>query len=428
LVDADKGNLAAVNTTINELGGPNAQVSQTPVLLANDQGDVGTASLLQVKDAAGQTHLVDSDGAKYTDFQDYLNHNRLDDSWTITHPANLGDPGASAQQLVTGPAHVDTPLQQAGKVGDAIAGPMVTLGGGLVVGAGIATLASGGVAAPATGTAAAAGELMMAAGGGWIAARGGGDLFDRYQHGRSIDVTDPQARADMLNVAAGVTGVGGAAAGFWGRSALAKALNGTTYGLAGASVADQGVSLHNDWSRLTTAQRLQGLGQIAGTVGLAAIPRAGRVLAGRGSDEQFPLTEATAPSPSRPGGDLVPVGDFASEHRAFEHYAKHVKGTVVKVNSPSKAADPDKNPDVPEFGGFSAYKSGARAFMGAGAGPGVMEGIKPNGDLARFDPRTGYFGTRSPKGVIRTFFRPGGSSEDKLQYYKDQFKSKGGSK
>lgn len=62
-------------------------------------------------------------------------------------------------------------------------------------------------------------------------------------------------------------------------------------------------------------------------------------------------------------------------------------------------------PDMPESPDFKSCRYAARQFIGGEGAPGALEGVRGN-DLVRFDPRSGYFGTRSSSGVIRTFFRP----------------------
>jgi RHS repeat-associated protein len=117
-------------------------------------------------------------------------------------------------------------------------------------------------------------------------------------------------------------------------------------------------------------------------------------------------------------GDLQRVGDFANRRLAFSHYAKHAFG--IDLRWPAKPSY--IGPDMPEFSNFSDYQSAARRFMGGGKPEGALEGLRSNGDLARFDPRSGYFGVRSPSGIIRTFFRPKGETpSDWLQYFFDQF-------
>jgi pyocin large subunit-like protein len=76
---------------------------------------------------------------------------------------------------------------------------------------------------------------------------------------------------------------------------------------------------------------------------------------------------------------------------------------------------------MPEFGSFAENQSAARAFMGGGARDGVLEGVRPGGDLVRLDPKSAYSGVRSPSGTIRTFFRPNGGPDEWLQYFYSQF-------
>jgi filamentous hemagglutinin len=73
-------------------------------------------------------------------------------------------------------------------------------------------------------------------------------------------------------------------------------------------------------------------------------------------------------------------------------------------------------PDMPEFGDLQEYRSAARWFMGGGARPGSIEGLRSDGALIRFDPRSGYLGVRK-NGAILTFFRPDG---DAFAYYQGE--------
>jgi hypothetical protein len=76
---------------------------------------------------------------------------------------------------------------------------------------------------------------------------------------------------------------------------------------------------------------------------------------------------------------------------------------------------------MPEFGNFAGYHAAARQLMGGGTPEGILEGVRPGGDLIRLDPKSGYFGVRTPDAIIRTFFRPSGGSSDWLHYFYDQF-------
>jgi len=269
LVGQEGGDVGKFNSMVHEVGGPNPQVTQTPLLLRSDKGEFGTASLFQVKGADGKTTLVDGQGAKYTGMNDYLDHNELDDSWTMVRPANPGAPAGEQGQLISGPAHNTTMWQKVGKAGDKIAEPMVAAGSALVGGAAVAELASVGAATPVAATAAAVGGGMMAVGGGWMALRSGSDLIDRYQHGRSLSLADPQARADYLGIAGGVGGAAGNLTRALGAtSAVTRAADGTALGAGGAMTVSESSQLYHDWDKLSPDQRSERLGQIALNVGL----------------------------------------------------------------------------------------------------------------------------------------------------------------
>ena len=122
-------------------------------------------------------------------------------------------------------------------------------------------------------------------------------------------------------------------------------------------------------------------------------------------------------------GEIQKVGDFRDEYSAFTHYTKHVKGTELGRNGSARAANPDVNPDMPEFKSFDEYRKAARGFMGGGRQNGVLEGMRPrDGRLVRFDPSTGYFGVRDSQGQILTFFRPARG----IDYFREQFNTPGG--
>lgn len=85
-----------------------------------------------------------------------------------------------------------------------------------------------------------------------------------------------------------------------------------------------------------------------------------------------------APKYSSPG--------FASASKLDEHYRFHKSD--FSVASPKE------------------YESLARAFLTAPKNPHVLERIRANGDIVRFDPRSGDLGIITTDGTIRTFFKP----------------------
>lgn len=115
------------------------------------------------------------------------------------------------------------------------------------------------------------------------------------------------------------------------------------------------------------------------------------------------------------GGALSKVPDFANSRLAAEHYAKHVHGIIDKggVQTLSKYGA-----DMPEFNSFQEYVQEARKFNSGPPPSGVLDGVRANGDILRFDTATGNFGITTPHGSIRTFFRP----SEGVDYFYDQFK------
>jgi len=84
---------------------------------------------------------------------------------------------------------------------------------------------------------------------------------------------------------------------------------------------------------------------------------------------------------------LVAAGPgFRSPQGLEEHYRKHGR----------------------EFGGITKaeYLRLAQALRDAPAGGPILEAVKPDGVITRFDRRHGYFGAYNQDGTIRTFFIP----------------------
>ncbi len=77
---------------------------------------------------------------------------------------------------------------------------------------------------------------------------------------------------------------------------------------------------------------------------------------------------------------------FRTRRQFDEHYQKHGR----------------------EFGNISQqeYLRLAQALRDAPAGGPILQAVKPNGVITRFDRRTAAFGAYNPDGTIRTFFIP----------------------
>lgn len=291
LVGQEGGDVGKFNSMVHEVGGPNPEVTQTPLVLRSDKGEFGTASLFQVKGPDGKTTLVDGQGAKYTDMNDYMENNELEDSWTMVRPANPGAPAGEQNQLISGPAHNSTFGQQLDKFGTHVAGPAMVVGGALLVGASaVGEVGTVGLATPVVAPGAVLGASMVAAGSGMIISGAGKDLFNRYQHGRSVALDDPQASGDWLNLATAGTGAGGIVAREAGKAGLAALADTALVGEVGIGTVDQGRQLYNDWGRLTPQQRTERVTQLGTNAALLGIPAAGYARSGRslGSPEVGP--------------------------------------------------------------------------------------------------------------------------------------------
>lgn len=104
--------------------------------------------------------------------------------------------------------------------------------------------------------------------------------------------------------------------------------------------------------------------------------------------------------------------DFQNTKLAFEHYAKHVKGVILRNGRVSLKRG---GADMAEFGSFKEYRQAAQNFMAHDPPEGVIDMVRPrDGATVRFDPASGHYGARSAAGIIRTFFRP----DDGFDYFK----------
>ncbi|HTF49074.1 MAG TPA: DUF4781 domain-containing protein [Pseudonocardia sp.] len=323
LVGQEGGDVGKFNSMVNEVGGPNPQVTQTPILLRSDKGEFGTGSLFQVKGPDGKTTLVDGQGAKYADMNDYLENNDLDDSWTMVRPANPGAPAGEQGQLISGPAHNTTFSQRIDKFGTQVAGPAMVVGGALMVGASaVGEVGTVGLATPVAAPTAAVGVGLVMSGSALIVNGTGKDLFNRYQHGRSIQLSDPQARADWLNLVGVAGGAGGMAARAAGRAATAAVGDSAAVGAFGAQTADQGKQLYNDWGSLTPQQRTERAVQLGANTALLAAPAAGRAAPGaasrspKGGANSKPPDDVAPAEGAVPTVEGVPPGDKATQRAA----------------------------------------------------------------------------------------------------------------
>jgi pyocin large subunit-like protein len=89
---------------------------------------------------------------------------------------------------------------------------------------------------------------------------------------------------------------------------------------------------------------------------------------------------------------------FASRQKWVDHYRKHGR----------------------EFGSITVeqYLRGAQELRDRPAGGAILESVRPDGSIMRFDRKSGDFIAFNRDGVIRTYFRP----TDGEAYYKRQLR------
>ncbi len=94
---------------------------------------------------------------------------------------------------------------------------------------------------------------------------------------------------------------------------------------------------------------------------------------------------AARPTPAEANGWGAGVG-FADERRLDEHYRKHGAefGRITKQD----------------------YLHQAQLLRDARVGGPIVESVRGDGVITRFDKQTGAFIAFNPNGVIRTFFKP----------------------
>jgi hypothetical protein len=103
---------------------------------------------------------------------------------------------------------------------------------------------------------------------------------------------------------------------------------------------------------------------------------------------------------------LLPSGKvlrFASVALRTSHFVKH----GAKFGSKTAAA----------------YERAASSFLAGKPRPGVMQGIRSNGDVVRYNPKTNEFAIKTKDGTIRTYFKPDPSvhkQKTNLDYYRQE--------
>ena len=266
----------------HQLGGGPVSVSVLPVQFASQATGPVDLQLYRVE-AGGQSRFVDNSGRVYQNFDGWKNENELPPG-QMTYPADghLGAPGTTALETRNTPKVSDTFWEHVRDVADVAA-----LVGG-VVASGVILLGSGGTATPLV-----AGAWAVALGSAaYTGVRAAGDLNDRAQHGQSLSLADPDARAAWLSLAgSGLTVAGAGATRLVGLAAedsalavngarAAGVLNASANWADAAGTANTAASLASNWDRLSPTERAQMGLQIAfwgGMTGLSAKAGGGKL-------------------------------------------------------------------------------------------------------------------------------------------------------
>jgi hypothetical protein len=153
---------------------------------------------------------------------------------------------------MSGPAHETTTLGRIARGVDRVAQPAAVLATGVVGAAAAAEVVSGGATTPLSVAAAGIGSNVAAVAGTWNGGRAAYELYNRYQHDRSLSFSDPQARAAYFNLAGGGAAGIGKIARTLGATRVANVANAV---LNGTNTASQVAQLHQDWNSLTPEEQ-----------------------------------------------------------------------------------------------------------------------------------------------------------------------------
>ncbi len=243
-----------VTDRIRAVGGDDFKVAILPVQFTSPETGAVTLPLFRVERADGSIRYVDNVGRSYDSFSKWKKDNQLPPG-TMVFPENGHlTRGANGEVRLGSAATPKTP----DTFGEHLVGVLdkAALVGGIVAG-GFVIFGSGGLAAP----------LVLGAAGLYQAGRAGEGLYDRYAHGQSLDLSDPQAR--QLWFEFGASALGSLAVGNLARIGMSgKALTplGATVatglnisaGVADtAAIANTGYELLTNWNNLKPGQRAQ---------------------------------------------------------------------------------------------------------------------------------------------------------------------------
>lgn len=266
----ERARISKVEQLIRDVGGDNARITVLPVMLNADlptesgiKKAIVEVPLFRVQGKDGKEYFVDDGERSYSSFEDWKANNQLP-AGKMTYPLNghltEASNGRVRFESSNTPNVVDTNWERIRPYldGAAMVGGII-IAGFVIAGSGGTALIVGGVAVGAYG-----------------AGRSGSTLYDRYSHGQTLSLTDPQARSEWIGLGTNIIGI--AALG-----ATARAVNLANKGIAvsgGAlrtitalnvasqyadtiAVASTGHYLATNWDKLSAADRMFAIGQMA---------------------------------------------------------------------------------------------------------------------------------------------------------------------
>jgi filamentous hemagglutinin len=78
---------------------------------------------------------------------------------------------------------------------------------------------------------------------------------------------------------------------------------------------------------------------------------------------------------------------------------------------------------LPPFATAQEYESAGIAFLTAPLGGAIMEGVRQNGDIVRYDSQSNEFAICDRSGILLTYFKPNPAvhrERDNIAYFKAQ--------
>lgn len=254
--------VARVAETIRFLGGERAQVIPVAVQVAGRQFGMLQTTVFQVRDANGETWIVDANGERYRSLDAWRSANDLPPG-LMTYAAGgeqiRGEDGHVALTTEATPGTVDTFAERAVQVVDGV----MLVGG--VVATGALIVGTGGVAGVVLGGVAVASAA-------WAGGRSAVNLHQRLVTGQELNpFVSAEARADWLNLAASVAGAGAMRAGLVAAQAAqvgratpamlraAGMWEAAANALDAASMVDGGIAIAQAWDQMSVSDRMLAL-------------------------------------------------------------------------------------------------------------------------------------------------------------------------